>query len=98
MNQVILVGRLLDVPKINDDNQVIITLGISRSYKNSEGDYEKDYIPCILFKNSLTALSYLRKDDVVGIKGQIQQIDDKIVVAADKITFLSTKKRDEDSD
>ncbi len=109
MNQVILVGRLCADPEIvtidNDKKRSIITIAVSRSYKNSDGIYEADFIRCILWNNiALNTFEYCHTGDVIGIKGRLQtrsyEDDEKnkkfiMEVIAEKVTFLSSKKVDD---
>ena len=48
LNQVVLVGRLTDNPELvtaeNGKKLTTITLAVQRTYKNSEGIYEADFI------------------------------------------------------
>ena len=80
-----------------------LSLAIPRSFKNSEGVYDTDFIDCILFDNIADNTSeYCKKGDIVGIKGRVQsrvvEKDDKkeycTDIIAEKVTFLSSKKED----
>lgn len=100
LNQIILVGRLVDKPIVeeNENGQKIATvnLAVPRSFKNSDGEYETDFIPCILWNSvAATTCEYCRKGDLIGIKGRLQCTTDKLNVIAEKVTFLSSKKTDE---
>lgn len=71
MNQVILVGRLCKDPEIVTTDQErqrsIITIAVNRSFKNTDGIYETDFIRCILWNNvALNTFSYCHTGDVVG--------------------------------
>lgn len=71
LNQVVMVGRLLDIPEVkeleNGKKVVNITLVVPRSYKNENGEYEKDFIDCILWNSVAESVSeYCNKGDVVG--------------------------------
>lgn len=105
LNQIILVGRLVQDPEIKElENGVktsYITLAVSRSYKNSDGIYETDFIPCLLYKGiAENTVEYCQKGDLLGIKGRIQtkQEEDKsiIEIVAEKVTFLSSRKETEE--
>jgi len=109
LNNVMLVGRLAnDIEKKTLDNgkKVLkISLAVNRSYKNPDGIYETDFIDCILWDELANNLSeYCKKGDVIGIRGRLQvssyEKDDvkrKVVeVVAEKITFLSSKHKDEE--
>lgn len=107
LNQIVLVGRLtrdITVNKSDKGNKVAtISLAIPRSFKNSEGIYETDFIDCVLFDNIADNTSeYCKKGDIVGIKGRVQsrvvEKEDKkeylTDIIAEKVTFLSSKKED----
>ena len=106
LNQTVLVGRLVRDPELYETesgNKVTnITLAVPRSYKNSEGVYDTDFINCVLWKGvAESATEYCHKGDLLGIKGRIQtrtiELDDEskkniTEVVAEKVTFLSSKK------
>jgi single-strand DNA-binding protein len=100
MNQIILVGRLVKDPREERDG--MLTLAIPRSYKNADGVYETDFVPCRIWGNMAeTTMEYCRKGDIVGVKGRLQSINGMIEVVAEKVTFLSSKssnnnERDDD--
>lgn len=111
MNNVILVGRLTEDPKVSDigDGKKVTTviLAVARNFKNSEGIYETDFIRCILW-NSVAANTseYCHVGDVIGVKGRIQtsKYEDEqknmhyaTDVVAEKVTFLSSKKIKEEN-
>ena len=108
LNQIILVGRLtrdISVHKSEKGNKVAtISLAIPRSFKNSEGVYDTDFIDCVAFDNIADNTSeYCRKGDIVGVKGRVQsrviEKEDKkeyiMDIICEKITFLSSKKVEE---
>ena len=109
LNQVILVGRLVRTPEIqmteSGKKRSQITLAVSRSYKNQNGEYDTDFISCVLWKGvAESTVEYCKKGDLVGIKGRIQtrdvELEDEthkkyVEVIAEKVTFLSSKKADE---
>lgn len=100
LNQLVIVGRIvedsLEVKKENDKELLTITLAVNRAYKNAEGIYETDFIPCILWGGVATnTAEYCRKGDIVGVKGRVQSVDGKLEVVAEKLTFLSSKKSEE---
>lgn len=106
MNNVILVGRLTREPEKkstpNGTTVTYITVAVPRPYKNSEGQYEADFINCVLWKEmgDNTAV-YCHKGDQVCVRGRIQmrsydaQDGSKRYVTeiiAEKIIFLTSKK------
>ncbi len=110
LNQVVLVGRLtsdVEVTKTEDGKKVSnLTLAVQRTFKNSEGIYEADFIKCTLWNAVASSTSeYCHKGDIVGIKGRLQvsTYEDKdgnkktsTEVIAEKVTFLSSKKEDDE--
>lgn len=105
LNQIVLVGRLVQDPEIkeleNGSKTSYITLAVSRSYKNSDGIYETDFIPCLLYKGiAENATEYCKKGDVIGVRGRVQtkQEENKniIEIIAEKVTFLSSRKETEE--
>ena len=101
LNQVVLVGRLVKNVKVykadSGKKVTTVTLAIPRSYKNSEGVYETDFVDCVLWTGiAENTTEYCKKGDIIGIRGRAQSEDGKIVIIADKVTFLSSKKDDKD--
>lgn len=96
LNQTVLVGRIANDFEKGENEKVVVTLAVPRSYKNAEGEYETDFIPCVLWKGIATnTLEYCRKGDLIGIKGRIQSNENKIEIVAEKVTFLSSKKTEQ---
>ena len=107
LNNTILVGRLvrdLEVKETENGSKVAqMTLAVQRSFKNRDGSYDTDFIPCVLWKGiAENTAEYCKKGDLVGIKGRIQtrsyEQEDELKyiteVIAEKVTFLSNKKID----
>lgn len=102
-NQVIVVGRLAEDIKIEKDEKNIeiakIKIIVARPFKNVDGIYESDVIPCVLWAGIMNkAVEYCHKGDLLGVRGRLQMMDDKIQVIAEKITFLSSNKEKEEND
>ena len=98
MNQIILVGRIYE--KTQSENGLILTLAISRPFKNEDGEYKSDYIDVTIWNNIAEQVQeYCYKGDVIGIRGRLETkvIDEQknTCVIADKVTFLSTKKEEQ---
>ena len=77
LNQIVLVGRLTKDIVVNKSDKGIkvatLRLAIPRSFKNSEGVYDTDFIDCVLFDSVAENTSeYCKKGDIVGVKGRIQ--------------------------
>lgn len=98
LNQVTLVGRMIKEPTIepiDDDKQIgIFQIEVPRNFKNADGEYEKDYIEVHTFNNiALNVKEYCENGDIVGIKGRVQSNKDTIQIVAEKVTFLTHKKK-----
>lgn len=104
LNQVIMVGRLVENPEIKESESgkkyTNVTIAIPRAYKNADGIYETDFVDCTLFDGVATKTTeFCKKGDIIGVKGRLQtdiyeKNEEKIKstkVIAEKITFLSSK-------
>lgn len=105
MNQTVLVGRIVQDPKITeleDDKKVCnVTIAIPRSYKNENGEYDTDFIKCTMWSGIAEKTSeYCKQGDLIAIKGRIQtRVIEKDnskqtiqEVIAEKVTFLAKSK------
>ncbi len=105
MNNVVLVGRLTKDPEITtcknpDTKKTVITVAVTRNYKNQDGIYETDFIRCVLWNAiASSTCEYCHKGDIVGIKGRLETSNyendkkDRVYVTeviVEKITFLSS--------
>lgn len=101
MNTVMLVGRLTKNPEIienleTDKKECIINLAINRGYKNQDGIYETDFIPCSLWEGVYPNVTeYCHKGDTVGVKGSLISKDGKIFVRAERVSFLGTSNKED---
>ena len=107
LNQVVMVGRLVSDPKVeeteNGKSYANLTLAVPRSYKNADGEYETDFVDCALWNGiAENTAEYCKKGDLVGIKGRIQtstyenengESRKSQKVVAEKVTFLSSKEK-----
>ena len=108
LNQVILVGRLVRTPEIqmtdSGKKRSQITLAVSRSYKNQNGEYDTDFLDCTLWTGiAENTAEYCKSGDVIGVKGRLQTwlLEDengskykKVEIVAEKVTFLSSSRND----
>lgn len=108
LNQIVLVGRLTrDIEVHKSENGVkvaTLSLAIPRSFKNSEGVYDTDFIDCVAFENiAENTCEYCNKGDIVGVKGRVQsrvlEKEDKkeylTEIIAEKVTFLSSHPKED---
>lgn len=108
LNQTVIVGRLVKDPELyeteNGNKVTNITLAVPRSFKNINGEYDTDFISCVLWKGiAENTVEYCKKGDLLGVKGRIQSrkinIDEEIrrevlEVVAEKVTYLSSRTKD----
>ena len=108
LNQLVVIGRLVRKPELrkteNGRNVTNITLAVPRGFKNSQGEYDTDYIDCTLWSSvAETTTEYCNKGDLLGVKGRVQTRrieteDEKALhvteVVGEKVTFLSSKKKE----
>ena len=106
LNHVVLVGRLVRTPELeltdSGKKRSMITLAVSRGYKNQNGEYETDFLDCVLWTGIAENTSeYCKSGDLIGVKGRLQtwilenddgSKDKKVEVVAEKVTFLSSTK------
>lgn len=106
LNQTVLVGRLVRDPELRETDSgrkvTNITLAVPRSYKNLKGEYDTDFISCVLWKGvAENTVEYCKQGDLIGVKGRIQsrniELEDDtkkqvVEVVAEKVTFLSSKR------
>lgn len=112
LNQTIIVGRIVKDPELRETDNgrkvANITLAVPRSFKNSNGEYETDFINCVLWKGiAESTVEYCKKGDLVGVKGRIQsreyEVDEEtkkqvVEVVAEKVTFLSALRKEENKE
>ena len=98
LNQVVIVGRLVEKPIVeeneNEKKVCNITLAVPRSYKNAEGVYETDFIKCTSWNGiAENTAEYCGKGDLVGVKGRLQCLSgNELQLIAEKVSFLSSGK------
>lgn len=107
MNKVILIGRTTAKPDLRATQSGTkvckFTLAVNREFKNSQGEYETDFIDCITFRNADTVAQYVDKGDLIAVSGRIQknsytnQNGEKRYVTnvvTDRVEFLQMKKKE----
>ena len=77
MNSVNLIGRFTRDPELRITEKgtsvCSFSLAVQRSFKNSEGEYEADFINCVAWKNSAEFISkYFKKGQQIGVQGELQ--------------------------
>ena len=95
-NQAVLVGRVSNLPELKKENNkriLEVTISVPRSYKNDAGEYETDFLKCILYNEiANNTKEYCKIGDMIGIKGRIQNINNLTSIIAEKVTFLAQAK------
>ena len=109
MNKIILVGRVVNKARVfvelGDKKYFNITIAVPRNYKNEKGEYDTDFFDIVLWdKIAKNVNEFVKTGDLIGINGRIEtrEIDIKdseykqkvIEVIAEKVTFLSSTKKE----
>ena len=109
MNNVSIVGRITrDVEIRYAQNQTAVcgfNVAVNRTFKNAQGQYDADFIPCVAIGKSAEFMGkYVRKGDLLSITGRIQtrQYQDQngqnravTEVVVDNVSNLSPKPQQE---
>ena len=77
MNKIILVGRLTKDPEVRTTsagfNTVNFTVAVNRNFKNKDGNYDADFLPCVAFRNTADFVSkHFKKGSLIGVEGRVQ--------------------------
>ena len=77
LNQTVIVGRLVSDPELretdNGNKVTNVTIAVPRSFKNINGEYDTDFVSCVLWKGiAESTANYCKKGDLVGVKGRLQ--------------------------
>lgn len=110
LNQIVIVGRLVKDPisiQTSDGKKLAnITLAVQRNFKNSEGNYETDFIDCVLWKGiAESTVNYCSKGSVIGVKGRLVTSVFKnhegltrknVEVVAEKVSFIGNAPNKEE--
>lgn len=111
INRVVLVGRLTKNPEFRTTpsgvNVATFTLAVNRTFTNSQGEREADFINVVVFrKQAENVNNYLFKGSLTGVDGRIQSRnyennEGKRVfvteVVADNVQFLEPKNTNKQS-
>lgn len=106
INNVVLIGRITKDPELRETQSGIavcrFSLAINRTYDNSNGEKEADFVNCIAWRKQAENLAtYMRKGNLIGVTGRIQtgSYEDKAGkrvyttdVVAEGIQFLEPKR------
>lgn len=112
LNNLILVGRLTDDPKIKvfDDGLKVcnFVLAVDRPFKNQETDsYDTDFLKVSVWRGFADAMiQYCKKGSIIGVKGRVaSKLNDinglkinMIEIIAERISFISLKKEQDETE
>lgn len=105
INRVILVGRLTKDPEYRQTPSGVsvatFTLAVNRSFTNSQGEREADFINVVVFRKQAENVNkYLSKGSLAGVDGRIQSRSYEnnegrrvfvTEVVADSVQFMDSK-------
>lgn len=79
-NRSILIGRLTADPELtttpNGKNVCSFRLAVSRGYKDDDGNFPADFIPCVAWgKTAENLAAYFAKGKAIGVEGALQSRD-----------------------
>lgn len=109
INRVVLVGRVTKDPELRHTGQNIavtnFNLAVNRTYTNSEGEREADFINCQVWRKAAENVAkYVSKGSLVGVEGrlQVRKYQDKegqdrwlTEVVCESVQFLEPKKNND---
>lgn len=77
MNKVILMGRLTREPELkqtpNGVNVCSFSIAVNRRYKNTEGNYDADFVNCVAWRQTGEFVSkYFAKGRMIAVAGSLQ--------------------------
>ena len=98
LNQVILVGRLAHNPELQftetGKKRSIVTLAVPRNFKNTNGEYDTDFLDCVLWTGiAENTAEYCKTGDIIGVKGRLQtrMIDNADGTKHKKVEMIAEK-------
>lgn len=109
MNVVAIIGRVTKELEISYTRQgtpnCTFTIAIQRDYKNSDGNYDADFIQIVAWREVAQLLvTHVKKGEQIGVNGQLRSrsyVDKNGIkkyiteVRAQRIKFLDHKKSDD---
>ena len=72
MNKIILVGRLTKDPEVRSTSAgystANFTVAVNRNFKNKEGNYDADFLPCVAFRQTADFVSkFFKKGNMISL-------------------------------
>ncbi|WCF11578.1 single-stranded DNA-binding protein (plasmid) [Paenibacillus thiaminolyticus] len=108
LNKVVLIGRLTRDPELrytpSGTATATFTLAVERSFSNSEGKREADFIPVVTWRRLAEIVAnHVRKGNLVAVEGRIQvrnyEREGKRIylteVVADNVRFLDNRSKED---
>lgn len=106
LNRVVLIGRLTKDPELRYTPSGVavatFTLAVDRNFKNSNGERDTDFIPCVVYRQlAELCANYLSKGKLASVDGRLQirsfegqdgQRRWVTEVIAENVQFLSPKE------
>lgn len=77
LNRVVLIGRLTKDPELRYTPSGVavatFTLAVDRNFKNSNGERDTDFIPCVVYRQlAELCANYLSKGRLASVDGRLQ--------------------------
>ena len=105
INRAVVCGRLVRDPELrrtsNGTPVTSFTVAVNRTFKNSDGEQEADFINCVAWNKTAEIVDqYCSKGNLVGVEGRLQsrsyqdnQGNNRTVVeiVADQVQFMQSK-------
>lgn len=91
MNFFTIVGRLKN-DIIQEEKYYKMNIVVKRQFKDENDEYKTDELEVRFNDGLATAKDYCTEGCICGIKGRLQNEDGKIVLIAEKISFLSSNQ------
>ena len=84
-NSVLIIGRTTDKPKIRQlESGVVVgnmTLAVNRPFKNTDGEYDTDFISCTMWNSIATSANeFCKKGSLIGVRGYVVNKEETVTV------------------
>ena len=95
-----IIGRVKEISEFIDNDLLEVKVEVIRNFKNVNGEYEKDIINVFVYQTMAKNINeYCSVGDLIGIKGRIQARETGYLeLFAEKITFLASKRKEEENE
>ena len=86
LNQVVLVGKIHALPAIGDKTMMV---EVDQQFQSSDGTYEKMIFPVKLWYGiTMETIGHYSIGTYVGIKGRLEMCDNRIIIAAERVSYI----------